>query len=163
MNEIRVLSSKHNTKESEREAMDCSQSSTTWSFFGIVGGGGDSSKCKTTLANRGDTNHFGIDNRFVYTIGSKPYKNYYDWAQQSNTPEVLYKEVAPISDLFIAEFMGKLATKEGLDLPQLKTFLEKKIRGYCALYGGGRCSFVTRMTYSMQDCPKLQYITEIMQ
>lgn len=116
----------------------------------MIGGGSVSTECeKTNKINQNWSIH-GLQRSATITVGSAPKNSLVDWAGQINTPEIITKELRPLSDLFIDDFMKDLVNVEYTDL---KPILAKNIDNYCTIFKEERrCNFVAGFEISLNRC-----------
>jgi hypothetical protein len=82
------------------------------------------------------------------TVGSAPKNSLVDWAGQINTPEIITKELRPLSDLFIDDFMKDILAME--HMVPMKAILAKNIDNYCTIFKEERrCNFVAGFEISL--------------
>ena len=89
----------------------------------------------------------GVLEDIVVTVGSRPKADYGEWAEQTGTPEIIHKTIAPISYLFTSDFMTGISFEENGDAT-IRDLLETYLIYYCGLFRS-QCNYVVAKPY----CP----------
>ena len=133
----------------------CAQSAKAFSGLGFSRTSDSSNTCNNLRASQKTLDKFGIGDETIVTIGSRPAKNFDDWAKQKGDPEIIRKELTPISKLFSEHFMNDME----IDFMALKPWFEKTMERYCKLYADEdihRCNHVTDRYICPSETPSCQ-------
>jgi len=129
------------------QTKDCSTENDKWSFLGFFGGGSVSNRCENSLFNEKSRSRSMLLNEEMVTVGSRPQRDYTEWAAQSGNPEIVEKTIAPISDLFTDFFMD---SSTGGRHAAIKPILEKYTIDYCRLFPSD-CNFVVKRNFCIKS------------
>jgi len=133
--------SKHVSKKDKEK---CSVKNMKASLFGAVGGNADKNQCEGGNIAKETLSSFNIDNERIYSVGSRPKNSLSEWADQIERPEIIKKEITPLSNLFTDWFMD-IDELRDIDYDGIRPWLDTQIKSYCYIFQKeGRCHHVTR-------------------
>merc|ERR1711971_1290307 len=129
---------------SNHEKETCSKRNMQASLFGLFGGDKGKNMCRGDGINSRKLQQHRIEKERFSTIGSRPGNSLTEWASQIDRPEIIEKQILPLSNLFTHWFMD-IDDLRNVNYTRIKPWLEDQILSYCAIFRGeGRCNRVVR-------------------
>jgi len=165
MSVITIIDNRVEFNASRQQIEECATESDQWSMVGLVGGGGMSKKCEDSIFDKNSVSQNMILTEKTVTIGSRPKADYTEWAKQDDIPEIIYKEIAPVSELFTKQFLknknGYVIDDDRFDADgnaKVKQFLDNYILDYCFLFPS-QCTHVVKMPYCRSEGNNYKYVS----
>merc|ERR1740139_199689 len=134
-----------------RKKEKCSKDNMEASLFGLFGGNKDGNTCKKIDIKDEKLSLYNVASEQLVTVGSRPAATVEAWAAQIKRPEIIEKQIIPLSDLFTDWFMD-IDQMKSVNYTFIKPWLEDQILSYCAVFRGeGRCNRVIRRPMCIPD------------
>lgn len=147
----KMLDNENSNSLSKRDKEDCLSGQAKASLLGLISPQANKNKCKGLDISTEKLRAYNVVEETVVTIGSRPRKTLEDWANQNDDPDIIEKEIAPISNLFTEYFMDIEELKD-VDYKHIKLWMEDQILSYCSIFKGERrCNHVTRRPICTPD------------
>ena len=109
---------------------DCTKSSSGWSLFGLVGNSHTKEECNNLMETSKSVQESGLDAITTVTVG-KRLEEFKDPSLEYS-PEIIQRNLAPLSELFTEHYMGNLHPP--IDYDAIRPWIDGKITNYCQTF-----------------------------
>ena len=109
---------------------DCTKSSSGWSLFGLLGGEKEKEECTKLLETSKSVKESGLEYITTVTVG-KRLEEFKDPSLEYS-PEIIQRDLAPLSELFTENYMGNLHPP--IDYDAIRPWIDGMITNYCQTF-----------------------------